>query len=177
MSYQQASKLTRPPSPASTIRFCGCISTLSHRSRVLAINEQARRAQVLTVVFFFFLISLDCCRHPESEVDPFLKHLALNLLGNCWWWWYSQSHLFPLSPHFLLVPLATSMDLRGSRTTEERDIFCKVISREEITFIAIVLIADMTNTLHYSEGDRHTDHTAYVLKDSTVCRAPIEDTT
>ena len=102
MSYQQASKLTRPPSPASTIRFGGCISTLSHRSRVLAINEQARRAQVLTVVFFFFfLISLDCCRHPESEVDPFLKHLALNLLGNCWWWWYSQSHLFPLSPHFL----------------------------------------------------------------------------
>ena len=71
------------------------------------------------------------------------------------------------------------MDLRGLRTIEEGDIyFCKVISGEEITFIAIVLmIVDMTNTLHYSEGDRHTDHTAYVLKGSTACRAPIEDTT
>lgn len=85
-----------------------------------------------------------------------------------------SSHFPPIS---FLVPVTTSMDLRGPRTIEEGDIFCKVISREEITFIAIVLIADMTNTLHYSEGDRHTDHTAYVLKDSTACRAPIEDTT
>lgn len=69
------------------------------------------------------------------------------------------------------------MDLRGPRTIEEGDFFGKAISREEITFIAIVLIADMTNTLHYGEGDRHTDHTVYVLKGSTACRAPIEDTT
>ena len=86
-----------------------------------------------------------------------------------------SSHFPPIS---FLVPVTTSMDLRGPRTIEEGDIFCKVISREEIAFITIVLmIVDMTNTLHYSEGDRHTDHTVYVLKGSTACRAPIEDTT
>jgi hypothetical protein len=38
VSYQQAS--IRPPFPASTIRFGGCISSLSHRSRVLVMTER-----------------------------------------------------------------------------------------------------------------------------------------
>lgn len=72
-----------------------------------------------------------------SEVDPFSVDLALNLLGNVG----GGGILRVISSHFppisFLVPVTTSMGLRGPRTIEEGNVFCKAISGEEITFIVI----------------------------------------